>query len=341
MHIPDGFLSPPVWGTLDLLALPAIGWIARRPGHAAAKETRALEHGGFSQDRIPLMGVMGAFIFAAQMISFPVAAGTSGHLIGGALLSVVLGPGAAAIVMTAILFLQALVFQDGGVLALGANIFNMALAGVLAGYLPIRLWGRTNRAFFTGGLLSVSVSGTLALSELLMSGVAIPQRLLWASLGVFLVNGLVEGAITTAALSAMERLQPASVRPSKKSGVADISRGSRVVTAFGLAALLLACGGILIASVAPDGLQTLAVKLQLPAYVPDWLKSPLAGYDFAAGTLGLSSEWPRRALAALAGVAAIFAISLASGKLLVARTVAKVPEKLTDASSSGNWSSGN
>src|SRR5512140_275974 len=129
MHIPDGFLSIPVWGTLDAVALPSVAYIA----HRAQRE--------FDHHKIPLMGVMGAFIFAAQMINFPVGNGTSGHLVGGALLSFTLGPAAASIVMTAILATQALVFQDGGLLALGANVFNMAIAGVLAGYLPYYMWG--------------------------------------------------------------------------------------------------------------------------------------------------------------------------------------------------------
>src|SRR5690348_15357757 len=118
MHIPDGFLSTPVWATLDIVSLPAVAIIARRARHD-------------SEDRrIPLLGVMGAFIFAAQMINFPLASGTSGHLIGGALLAIMLGPWAAALTMTAILALQAFLFQDGGILALGTNIFNMAIAGV-------------------------------------------------------------------------------------------------------------------------------------------------------------------------------------------------------------------
>ena len=128
MHIPDGFLSTPVWATLDVVSAPAVAWVARR----AQRDTQ--DH------RIPLLGVMGAFVFAAQMVNFPVGPGTSGHLVGGALLTVVLGPAAASLVLTAILVLQALIFQDGGVLALGANVFNMALVGVAAAYLPYRLW---------------------------------------------------------------------------------------------------------------------------------------------------------------------------------------------------------
>src|SRR5579862_6598248 len=126
MHIPDNFLSPPVWATLDVVSAAGFGVIARHAG-------RHME-----DSRIPLLGVMGAFVFAAQMINFPVGLGTSAHLLGGTLLAIALGPAPAALVMTAILVLQALIFQDGGVLALGANVFNMALAGVAAGHLPYR-----------------------------------------------------------------------------------------------------------------------------------------------------------------------------------------------------------
>src|SRR5690348_15348739 len=106
MHIPDNFLSTPVWATLDGIAVPAVALVSRN----AQRATDA--------NRLPLLGVMGAFVFAAQMINFPVGLGTSGHLIGGALLACVLGPWAASLVITAILIIQALVFQDGGVLAL-------------------------------------------------------------------------------------------------------------------------------------------------------------------------------------------------------------------------------
>src|SRR5215472_1323688 len=155
MHIPDGFLSPPAWATLDLVSVPAAVWMARR----AQSDT---------EDRkIPLMGVMGAFVFAAQMINFPIPLGTSGHLVGGALLTIVLGPAAASVVMMSILAIQALVFQDGGIMALGANALNMAMGGVVAAYVPYRAWAAQWRsaAIFTSGLLSVLVSACLALAE--------------------------------------------------------------------------------------------------------------------------------------------------------------------------------
>src|SRR3974390_926025 len=131
MHIPDGFLSTRVWTALDVVAIPATGWLARR----AQNEVE--------ESRIPLLGVMGAFVFAAQMINFPVAPGTSNHLVGGALLAFALGPWASSLVMTAILAIQAFVFQDGGIMALGANTLNMAIAGVWAAWIPYRRLGGT------------------------------------------------------------------------------------------------------------------------------------------------------------------------------------------------------
>src|SRR5262249_39149070 len=128
VHIPDGFLATPVWAVLDAAAVPAAGLIVRRA-------QRDLE-----ESKIPLLGVMGAFVFAAQMIIFPVGIGTRGHRVGGALLAFPLGPAPASIVMAVILAIQAVVFQDGGILALGPNVVNMAMVGVLAGYLPFYLW---------------------------------------------------------------------------------------------------------------------------------------------------------------------------------------------------------
>src|SRR5207245_639573 len=103
--------------------------------------------------------------------------GTSGHLVGAALLGITLGPAAATLVMTAILMTQALIFQDGGVLALGANVTNMALAGVAAGFLPYHCWGGgawRRASIFLAGMFSVLVSASLALLQLTLSGV--PMR---------------------------------------------------------------------------------------------------------------------------------------------------------------------
>lgn len=287
MHIPDGFLSPPVWGAFDLLSAPAVAILARR----SQRET--------DDRKIPLLGVMGAFVFAAQMINFPVGIGTSGHLVGGALLAMVLGPSAAAMVMTAILAIQALVFQDGGILALGANVFNMAIAGVLAGYLPYRLWGAKWRsaAIFAGGFLSVLTSGCLALSELLLSGVPMPRRMLFASIGLFFVSAMIEAAITLAAVRAIERLNPAWVRRAP-------DEGSRALGVVAIAAVALVVAGILIASSAPEVIEKLAVA------APTWMHAPLADYQVA----GIASPWLKRALAGLAGLALIYGACVLGGR---------------------------
>jgi cobalt/nickel transport system permease protein len=301
MHIPDGFLSPPVWITLDVVATPAVGLMARR--------TRS----ELEDWRIPLMGVMGAFVFAAQIMNFPVGIGTSGHLVGGTLLAITLGPAAASLVMAAIVAIQAFVFQDGGIMALGANILNMAVAGVLAGYLPYRLWGGNgwrSAAIFAGGVLSVVTSACLALTELLLSGVPMPRRLLWLSLGLFLVSALMEGAITVAAIGAIERLNPAWVRSPKDAG-------SRVLGVVAIATVLLALVGVVAASTAPDGIWSLAGKLGLAAHSPGWLHSPLAGYELP----GFASIWLRKAAAGLAGLALIYAACVAAGRLIVRHPV--------------------
>ena len=278
MHIPDGFLSTPVWTTMDAVSAPAIVLVARR----AQRETQ--DH------RIPLLGVMGAFVFAAQMINFPVGLGTSGHLLGGALLAIVLGPASAVLVMTAILALQALIFQDGGVLALGANTFNMALAGVAAGYLPYRLWlGRSRTgAIFAAGALSVVVSAWLALAQLLISGVPMRGSIFWASLALFLVSGLIEGAITVAAVRAIERVNPAWVAGSQTSV-------SRTAAAIGISAIVLVVAGTLVASAAPDGIQRLT-------------------------TFGVeSASWAPRAARGIFGLALISAVCYLGAKLMARR----------------------
>jgi cobalt/nickel transport system permease protein len=293
MHIPDGFLSPPVWGAFDLLSAPAVGILARR----SRRET--------DDRKIPLLGVMGAFVFAAQMINFPIGIGTSGHLVGGALLAMVLGPSAAAMVMTAILAIQAFVFQDGGILAVGANVFNMAIAGVLAGYLPYKLWGSKWRsaAIFAGGFLSVLVSGCLALTELLMSGVPMPRRMLWVSVGLFLVSALVEAVITLAVVQAIERLNPGWVRRAP-------DQGSRTIGVLAIVAVILVVVGILIASSAPEVIEHLAVA------TPLWMHAPLADYQVA----WIGSPWLKRALAGLAGLGLIYGACALGGVFLKRRS---------------------
>ena len=119
MHIPDGFLSPEVAAACAVPAVAAVGYGLRRA-------SRDLD-----ERRVPLLGVTAAFVFAAQMLNFPVAGGTSGHFLGAALAAVLLGPWLAAVVLSVVLVVQSFVFADGGVTALGANVLNMGVIGAL------------------------------------------------------------------------------------------------------------------------------------------------------------------------------------------------------------------
>lgn len=300
MHIPDGFLSTPVWLTLDVAALPAVAWLGRR----AREET--------DESKAPLLGVMGAFVFAAQMVNFPVGVGTSGHLVGSALLTYTVGPASAAVVMTAILALQALVFQDGGLLALGPNVVNMAFAGVAAAWLPYYLWGKKLRrtAVFVGGFLSILVAACLALSELLLSGVRMPAEIVGASLGLFVIAGLIEGAITLAVLEALDRMNPGWVRAPAKQ--ARVALGGLV-----MAALLIISAGVLFASALPDGLEHFAEEIGIAEQARTLFETPFADYEAAF----VDSPWLRQVAA---GVAGLFLIAAAC--LLLARMFTRKKE---------------
>src|SRR5262245_146408 len=174
MHIPDGFLSNKIWLALDALSGASILYAARRV---------RLES---SARMVPMMGVLSAFVFAAQLLNFPVLGGTSGHLVGGALLAIVLGPLPGFLTMATVIIAQALLLQDGGIAALGANVFNIGAVTVLTGYVLFRLvagaQGRGRRLAlggFAAGWTSLVVSAAccaleLALSHAIRLGVALP-----------------------------------------------------------------------------------------------------------------------------------------------------------------------
>lgn len=300
MHIPDGFLSTPVWAAMDAVALPAVALLARR----AQRE--------FDHHRIPLMGVMGAFVFAAQMINFPVGNGTSGHLVGGALLSFTLGPAAASIVMTAILATQALVFQDGGILALGANVFNMAIAGVIAGYLPYMLLRGRKAGIFLGGMFSVLASAGFALIELLRSDVPMRGGVLAVSLALFAIAAIVEGAITLAVVQALERIQPGFVkRPEGARGALALAGASAAIAAF----------GVLLASAQPDGIWSLAGEAGFTSRAMALFSSPLADYRIRI----VSSPFLKRSLAGMIGLLIVYLLCRGLSCILIASR--PVPER--------------
>jgi len=200
MHIPDGFLSTPVWVGMDVVSVSAVGAAVRRV-------ERTLDGA-----QVPLMGMTAAFVFAAQMINFPVAGGTSGHLLGGLLAALLLGPAPAVVVMTTVFVAQCFLFQDGGLTALGANVFNMGIIGSLGGYGIYRALCRLRMgergAVAIASWLSVMLGAAAASVELGLSGTIPFRMVLPAMLGVHALIGIGEAVITLGALALVQRARP-------------------------------------------------------------------------------------------------------------------------------------
>jgi cobalt/nickel transport system permease protein len=248
LHIPDGFLSIGVALVFWVLTILFVG--------LAIRNTR----GELGERQIPLMGVMAAFIFAAQMINFPVAGGTSGHLLGGALAAIVLGPWAGILVMTTVIAVQGLVFQDGGLVVMGANIFNMGILTTLIGYGLYRgAAGRRRGVQLTvagvAAWLSVVAGALLTAFQLWLSGTSALRIVFPAMLGVHMLIGLGEALITVAALAFILRTRPdlLDAGDKKQGGLGWVVVGSVVA----LAVILISP----FASANPDGLERVATDL--------------------------------------------------------------------------------
>ncbi|HOW72379.1 MAG TPA: energy-coupling factor ABC transporter permease [Phycisphaerae bacterium] len=233
----------------------------------------------FEQDRIPLMGVLGAFVFAAQMINFPILPGTSGHFGGGVLLAILLGPHAATLVMTSILIVQCLIFQDGGLLALGTNVFNLGIVPAYLGYALFRLMaglrpsgGRLYASVFVATLVGMVAGAAMVPIEVRLSGlfVAPMHKFLLAMIGLHLLVGLGEAIITFLVIGYVVRVRPGLLGPvADRVSAATGKIGLKgVLASFFVVALLL--GGVVAhwASEAPDALESItAAEGHQPAMV--------------------------------------------------------------------------
>jgi cobalt/nickel transport system permease protein len=311
MHVPDGFLSPPVAIACATLAVAGVG--------AAASRSRAL----LGSRSVPRMGVTAAFIFSAQMINFPVAGGTSGHLVGGALAAVLLGPSAAVVAMTAVLVMQCLVFGDGGLLALGANVLNMAVVHPVVGFAVYRLLvgrdgaqrspsgaRRIASLAFASWVATVVAAATCA-GELALSRVASPSVVFPAMVAIHLAIGLGEALIAALVLAAILRLRPELLERSRLAPPA--SPGSIVV--LGLAAALgLALFVSPFACRWPDGLERVAERVGLEPSQVQLTAAPMRDYVIP----GIKSASLATSLAAAAGTLLVFGISCALGSWLAA-----------------------
>jgi cobalt/nickel transport system permease protein len=249
MHIPDGFLSVPVSLLMWIVSIIVIGYALKR----VSKD--------LGERQVPLMGVLAAAIFAGQMLNFAVAGGTSGHLMGSAIAAIFLGPWAAVLVLTTVVGVQALIFQDGGLLVLGANIFNMAVIGVFVAYTAYqtvfklsggRKWGIFGGGFFAAWLSTMIASLAVAL-ELAVSGTSPANLAVPAMAGIHAIIGIGEGLITVGALALIYAARPDLLKASQ-----ERSTGGKLVWVVGL--LLALALAILspLASSHPDGLEWVA-----------------------------------------------------------------------------------
>ncbi len=206
MHIPDGYLSTPVLVGMDMVAAGVVAYGVK------AVEKRLGER------QVPALAVTAAFIFAAQMINVPVPGGTSGHLLGGVLAAILLGPWAAVLVMATVIATQCFLFGDGGITALGANVFNMGILSTIGGYAVFRAGsavlgeGRRSTTVFLAAWVSTLLGALATALQLAASGTAAPALLLPTMLAVHAVIGVLEGAVTVAALSALSVTRPDLLR---------------------------------------------------------------------------------------------------------------------------------
>lgn len=297
MHIPDGFLSPLVSIILWVISVLVIAYALKRVGD------------DLGERQVPMMGVLAAAIFAGQMLNFTVVGGTSGHLMGAAIATILLGPWAAILVMTTVVGVQALIFQDGGLLVLGANIFNMGIIGVTVSYFVYRSIYRISKGarwgVLAGGFIaawsSIFIAALGAALQLGLSGTS-PANIAVPAMGfIHALIGIGEGLITVGALALLLATRPDLVSAGEgqqKSGLAVWLGG------LGIALLLTIISPL--ASAHPDGLEWVAEQkgfldtAQEPLYniIPDYVLP------------GVSNEALATILAGIIGSLIVFGVSL-------------------------------
>jgi len=290
-HIPDGFLSAPVIAGTALASAGALAIAARRSRDSLGGQ------------EAPLLGATTAFVFAAQMLNFPLGAGVSAHLLGSVLVATLVGPWAGMLVIFAVVLVQALLFQDGGVAALGANTLNLAVIGVGGGYAIYRwvlaLVGVGPRRVISAAAVAAYVSallvGLAAAVELALSHTLPFETAVLAIVGSHALVGFFEAALTGALLGLVYRTQPGLV--ANQVAPSGAERG----WAYALAgvSLLVAVFAAYAASSRPDAFEAAIQRLGIEDTALTHLAGPFADYAAPIG-----GPW----VAAALGVALVFAL---------------------------------
>ncbi len=319
MHMANELLSIPVaTGTLALSAA-SLGLICKKVRQVIAA------------DKLALMGILGAFVFAAQMVNFqlPAMPGTSGHIIGAVLLAIILGPHLGAIVISSVVIVQCLIFQDGGLLALGCNIINIALVPSYLGYFLYKsvMNGHfSSLKAYIGAMLAcvtaVEAGAILVAIETAFSGVLVVplSTFLITMIGIHFLVGFIEGLVTVAVLAYLQQLRPDIVADSLP-GTIRLSRKA-VLTTLAILAFVIGAGLSLLASDLPDGLEwSYAERPDQPDFQPavsnpdakiaavDGLQSkysPLPDYSVRGSKLGRVADQQASAGAGWTSFAGVF-----------------------------------
>ncbi|MFJ8163005.1 energy-coupling factor ABC transporter permease [Streptomyces sp. NPDC096136] len=324
MHVPDGFIDAPVSVAAGVAATAAVA-VSLRGARRELDERTA-----------PLAGLVAAFIFAVQMLNFPVAAGTSGHLLGGALAAILVGPYTGVLCVSVVLLMQGILFADGGLTALGVNILNMAVVTVLVSYAVFRALlkllpsGRRSVtvAAFAGALLSVPGAAVMFTLLYALGGTTdVPiGKVFTAMVGVHVLIGIGEALITTATVAAVIAVRPDLVHGARglatplklrvggelvdapaAAPVPAAARSTRKLWLTGLATALVLAGFVsFYASASPDGLEKVAADKGIDSKVQEHAAadSPLADY----GVKDVDDARLSGGLAGVIGVGATIAV---------------------------------
>jgi cobalt/nickel transport system permease protein len=303
MHAPDGFLEPPVAAATAVISIVVLAFALR----STSRE--------LGDRQIPLAGITAAFVFAAQMFNFPVASGTTGHLLGGALAAILLGPRLGAVVVSVVVVVQALLFADGGVTALGYNVLNMAIVPAFGGWALFRMFRRVLPANGAGVVVATGLASgasvvlaSIAFSLEWLFGASAPvpfDTVFTAMVGVHVLIGIGEGVLSALVVSAV-----LATRPDLVVGAADLDTAA-VAERPRLGARAFALGGVLVAvffaavvsqfaADGPDGLERVAIDRGFEESGQDHAFPDSIFADYA--TNGIDNEAVSLAVAGIAGV---------------------------------------